>query len=375
MPSTRTLRIPATVDAIGQGADKAYSVSAIVSLRPQLSEMEDSSGAVKVPLARSGLTKTNSSNGKDNGWKGRGGGDNYSGAGGYFNRENSGFGNSYDRSAYGKGAGKDLPNGKNRAAGGAESWRPLAPAALVHSEQSWAKRNAQRRNHVDADTDEDAEVTRKLKGHMNKLTDANFENIYGQIKELLAKEKHVIVLVHEVFQKAITQHFFIDLYTKLTVELSKYLESAEYQGEQLTTTFKKILVNEVQQTFEDSLTNSKAFSDKDMDTHSDEYEEFVKKKTRITGNVKFIANLLREKMIASRLFIDVSRELLMQENELTLELLCILCEASGSMAKMGVVDNFQRNELYPKLTELSKSKNVKPRIRFKILDLVEKTKK
>eukprot|EP00392_Amoebophrya_sp_AT5.2_P017854 g18276.t1 len=211
---------------------------------------------------------------------------------------------------------------------------------------------------------------------MNKLTEKNFDSIYEQIIALLKKQRHVEVLMQEVFEKAVSQHFFIDIYTSLTKKLSDFLEhhaelfSVDEAGKKQT--FRVILLSQVQDTFEKSLTDSKDF-EMPNGNETEEYVAATKRKTRITGNVKFIGNLLREKLLASKIFVHVAQALSEDEsNELTLEMLCILCDTTGTAWMSGPVEQWAHMELLPHVLALSKDKKIKPRVRFMIQDLADR---
>eukprot|EP00392_Amoebophrya_sp_AT5.2_P003543 g3548.t1 len=231
------------------------------------------------------------------------------------------------------------------------------------------------RRHEDA---EDAAVHRKLKSLMNKLTEKNFDAIYEQIVALLKKQRHVEVLVQEVFEKAVSQHLFIDLYTSLTKKLADSLEhhaelfSLHKSGKKQT--FRVILLAQVQDTFEQSLTDSKDFEMRNgINDTDEECEAATKRKTRITGNVKFIGNLLRENLLASKIFVHVARALSEDEsNDLNLEMLCMLCETTGTAWMSGPVQQWAHKELLPHVQTLSKDKKIKPRVRHMIQDLVDR---
>ncbi|CAD7959183.1 unnamed protein product [Amoebophrya sp. A120] len=369
--------------------EATYTRADILALRPAIGDMEDKSGAVLVPHARMPLN--NNSGPMKNGSMNKQGGNNYE------NNRNSN---------HGKG-GSNHPSNNNFRRNDSSSealqdcWRPPA-VQLKLGENSWALSNKKRKDQdTTAESDEDAEVHRKLKSLMNKLTDKNFDSIYAQISCLIKKQRHIEQLMKEVFDKATTQHFFLDMYTKLTVQLNEDLREKYVAGEIIfeegeePKNFRTILLNDCQETFGDSLVNSQEFSIEKIDVESDEYEAFVKKKNTVTGNVRFIAMLLKEKMLASKVFNHICEELMSPQppkspgdektsasaagggghNELKLELLVILCEiVADSLIQSAAVCAFQRNSLFPELMDRSKDKKIKPRLRFMIQDCVEKMK-
>lgn len=57
---------------------------------------------------------------------------------------------------------------------------------------------------------EDAVIIRKMKGILNKLTEAKFDKLYADLLQSGIKTSvHFECLMKEVFDKAVTQHHFI----------------------------------------------------------------------------------------------------------------------------------------------------------------------
>merc|ERR1711959_408844 len=119
---------------------------------------------------------------------------------------------------------------------------------------------------------------------MNKLTMEKFDRISGQVIDLIAASSRpnrgIPVLMQMVFEKATTQHHFIDMYTSLCVKLHTWLTENEEQlsAGGANVSFKRILLNQCQNSFEQYLEPPEGF---DGLAGDDLYEAQVKYKTKM----------------------------------------------------------------------------------------------
>lgn len=82
-------------------------------------------------------------------------------------------------------------------------------AKLEVSENSWG---AQQRRLKSEAKDSKEQVSRTIKSILNKLTLEKFASLSQQLLECgIFSSEHLVVLTHEVFEKATTQHHFIDM--------------------------------------------------------------------------------------------------------------------------------------------------------------------
>ena len=113
---------------------------------------------------------------------------------------------------------------------------------------------------------------------LNKLATKNFDSICGQIIALLKKQRHVEVLMREVFERASSPftdpytkdraYLFVDLYTRLTKKVSDFLEGRRaepfrVEAEPVTglqqPSFQVMLLLLVHDAFEYSLEGARSF--------------------------------------------------------------------------------------------------------------------
>ena len=110
---------------------------------------------------------------------------------------------------------------------------------------SWAARNRQLKTEM---ADDDSEITRKLKSLLNKLSGDNFDRIFLQMTEVgISNDSQVRILMKEVFEKAVNQHFYIEVYTRLTLKLNDFIKNESQLNDKID--FRKILINECQELF------------------------------------------------------------------------------------------------------------------------------
>eukprot|EP00392_Amoebophrya_sp_AT5.2_P008210 g8229.t1 len=217
-------------------------------------------------------------------------------------------------------------------------------------------------------SDEAAASERKMQALLNKLTFEKFESVTTQMMELLAGLADLAAgipkLIAMLFQIATTQHHFVSLYTQLCQRIHAWLEQRESDADEKkatdadagTTTgapdevetgrgahkenasglssasssapaapveaaaapvpkttpatahsFKRALLNQCQASFEEYLTPDLEFE------HLSGEQLFaaqLKYKTKMVGNIKLVGELIRARMIASRIAICICADLL-----------------------------------------------------------------
>jgi hypothetical protein len=204
-------------------------------------------------------------------------------------------------------------------------------AALAVSENSFAARTRARRALAAEGAQEDAAtvVERSLKSLLNKLTLEKFADISGQLLEVPVKDtRHVEILIKEIFEKAITQHHLIEMYSDLCSLVHEHFQKIPPTGDPKFT-FKRLLLEECQASFERNLKPPMDFK-KIADEEERTLAEF-KYKNRRLGNVKFIGALLQRKMLAGKVFIAILEELLQSSSDESLESVAALLSTAGPL--------------------------------------------
>merc|ERR1719161_3145717 len=172
---------------------------------------------------------------------------------------------------------------------------------------SWAALARARRRAAEASAAEDPEVAvvRQARGILNKLTDTNFETLYKQLVGCgICSSTQLEALIMEIFEKATAQHGFLPMYVEICVRLNSHFEKEPIEGAD----FRKVLVGACQRTFEKTL-RFQPEVDKNL-SYEDRYEIELKFKTRMLGNIRFVGELLVRKLLAGKVLLAVSEELL-----------------------------------------------------------------
>jgi len=205
---------------------------------------------------------------------------------------------------------------------------------------------------------------------LNKLTIEKFDTLYVQLTSCgVCSTEHVEILVCEVFEKATTQHHFIGMYAELCTQLHKWFIDPNATRHTATAedgrTFKKILLNQCQQSFEQHLRPQ-------TDEKEDE-EAATARKNRMLGNLRFVGALLEKGMLASKISMAIVEELLADPTAVSMECLCVFLTSIGpSFDKKEWVHHVQLRAAFQKVQSLVNSdKQLPSRVRFLMQDVLD----
>jgi len=154
-----------------------------------------------------------------------------------------------------------------------------------------------------------------------------FPQLYDQLLACgIRTTGHVQALIKEVFQKATTQHHFIDMYADLCSLLNEHFMDSPI-SEDPKFNFKRLLLNECQSSFERHLTPPE-------DTkHIEDFDERSvaehKYKTRMLGTIRFVGALLVRKMLVAKVMLAICAELISDPTPEALESLAALLTVVG----------------------------------------------
>lgn len=169
-------------------------------------------------------------------------------------------------------------------------------------------------------------VERHVKSILNKMTRESFAKLYSQLLDCLAKtEAHegiISVVAREVFAKATLQHRFVEMYADVCTKLN---DDLHHMGMQVN--FRRALLDQCQQSFNLHLDPPRIDSAKDQE---DQYEQLVKYKTTMLGNIRLIGNLLNKGMLSAKIIFSCADELLSIGSPEALETLCVFLSTIGA---------------------------------------------
>ncbi|CAE7567434.1 unnamed protein product [Symbiodinium natans] len=194
------------------------------------------------------------------------------------------------------------------------NWRSMSSrpvrtiSAPVPKPKSVPKMPASPLSALGKDLTEMQKVERQVKSILNKLTWDKFDKLYEDLVAYCMVEnpdirsETVEVIARDVFKKATLQHNFIELYADLCARLD-----ADLKQRGIEVNFRRALLQQCQESFTVHLAPPEIDSCLD---YEEQYEMLVKYKTKMLGNVKLIAHLLRLRMLAAKIIFHCIEELI-----------------------------------------------------------------
>jgi len=212
-------------------------------------------------------------------------------------------------------------------------------------------------------------IRRQLKSILNKLTRDNYWSLHTQLLEVCFKargdEGLVEVLACELFAKATTEHEFVEMYADLCAVLH-----GELQDIGVKCSLNQALLRMCEQTFNRYL---EAFAVDDALTEDDQYVEYVKYKTKMLGNVKFMSQLLRRGMAPQKMLLLCAERLLSVNSADALETLSVLLTCASVDAPQ-CVEQQHMQQVFRRVSALAVDQQQPQRVRCLLQDLLDKWK-
>jgi hypothetical protein len=240
-----------------------------------------------------------------------------------------------------------------------------SPGDTKKEKTSWASQARARR--IAAAEDPEVAVVRQARGILNKLTDTNFETLYTQLVKCgirTATQLEAVVL--EIFEKATTQHGFLSMYVELCVRLNTHFQTEVIEGAD----FRKVLVGACQRTFEKNI-QTQPEVDPNL-CYEDRYEVELKFKTRMLGNLRFVGELLVRKLLAGKLLLAVSEELLSVGDGASIEAAATLLSVAGpAFDRKSWTFHPRLHAIFSMVRCMSKDQAIPMRVRCILKDLID----
>eukprot|EP00756_Hemistasia_phaeocysticola_P020059 Hpha_TRINITY_DN15697_c1_g10::TRINITY_DN15697_c1_g10_i1::g.98871::m.98871/K03260/EIF4G; translation initiation factor 4G len=233
-------------------------------------------------------------------------------------------------------------------------------------------------------------VARKVNGVLNRMTPEKFPKLLTEVLRLLTKEvrfsgENMRVLLGRtaamIFEKAVSEAVFADMYAELCQELHKQVDSLGVEsgetGEGIIKTSKQrlqaLLLNLCQKEFEASLRVQRQAL---IERGTADEEAELRAKQRKVGNITFIAALFKRQLMPEQIVHLVVQRLLNMSSQTCeppadsdIEILCKLLEVAGERMDRPAAAEYM-GRYFGRLRKLLTS-HPSSRARYLILGIVE----
>mmetsp|Transcript_19505 Transcript_19505/g.26972 ORF Transcript_19505/g.26972 Transcript_19505/m.26972 type:complete len:785 (-) Transcript_19505:323-2677(-) len=224
-------------------------------------------------------------------------------------------------------------------------------------------------------------LLRSVKGILNKITPEKFEKLSDQIVNIgitTADLLHKVISL--IFDKAVAEPTFCQLYSRLCVKLSKALpEFPPAEGEDKPMTFRRILLNTCQEEFEGATAQRAAAMQEIAEggNLTPEEKEFKLRlvKLKTLGNIRLIGELFKEKMIMEKILHACITDLLGKPRDVppdeNVEALCNLLTTVGKNLDLAPRSKAFVEGYFQRLNNFTKNESMPSRIRFMCKDVID----
>ncbi|XP_030319770.1 eukaryotic translation initiation factor 4 gamma 3 isoform X2 [Calypte anna] len=253
---------------------------------------------------------------------------------------------------------------------------------LKKAENAW-KPSLKRENQTeDPENVKTQELFRKVRSILNKLTPQMFNQLMKQVTDLTVDtEERLKGVIDLVFEKAIDEPSFSVAYANMCRCLvTLKVPMADKPGS--TVNFRKLLLNRCQKEFEKDKADDDVFEKKQKELEAattpeektrlhDELEEAKDKaRRRSIGNIKFIGELFKLKMLTEVIMHDCVVKLLKNHDEESLECLCRLLTTIGKDLDFEKAKP-RMDQYFNQMEKIVKERKTSSRIRFMLQDVID----
>ncbi|XP_039611651.1 eukaryotic translation initiation factor 4 gamma 3-like isoform X4 [Polypterus senegalus] len=226
------------------------------------------------------------------------------------------------------------------------------------------------------------ELFRKVRSILNKLTPQMFNQLMKQVADLtIDTEERLKGVIDLVFEKAIDEPSFSVAYANMCRCLAT-LKVQMTDKPNSTVNFRKLLLNRCQKEFEKDKVDDDVFERKQKELESaalqserdrlqEELEEAKDKaRRRSIGNIKFIGELFKLKMLTEAIMHDCVVKLLKNHDEESLECLCRLLTTIGKDLDFEKAKP-RMDQYFAQMEKIVKERKTSSRIRFMLQDVID----
>lgn len=241
-----------------------------------------------------------------------------------------------------------------------------------------------RKDNISEEQHKTDELYKKFRGILNKLTPEKFDTLLDKVKTLeIHDQKRLEGVIDLVFEKAIDEPNFSEAYAAMCNKLSMLKVPADNPTTpDQCVNFRALIINRCQKQFEIAKVDEHVLK---LEKELAECNDPVKKKElqlmleeenrrirmRSVGNVRFIGELYKLKMLTSKIMDYCMKYLIDKVEEEKLECLCKLLTTIGEQVENET--NSQIDSIFKKMQDIvdRKSNKISSRVRFMIQDVIE----
>nr|XP_030717565.1 eukaryotic translation initiation factor 4 gamma 1 isoform X5 [Globicephala melas] len=258
---------------------------------------------------------------------------------------------------------------------------------LNKAEKAWkpsSKRTVTDKDRGEEDTDgsKTQDLFRRVRSILNKLTPQMFQQLMKQVTQLaIDTEERLKGVIDLIFEKAISEPNFSVAYANMCRCLMA-LKVPTTEKPTVTVNFRKLLLNRCQKEFEKDKDDDEVFEkkQKEMDEAATAEERGRLKeeleeardiaRRRSLGNIKFIGELFKLKMLTEAIMHDCVVKLLKNHDEESLECLCRLLTTIGKDLDFEKAKP-RMDQYFNQMEKIIKEKKTSSRIRFMLQDVLD----
>ncbi|XP_039986566.1 eukaryotic translation initiation factor 4 gamma 1-like [Xiphias gladius] len=226
------------------------------------------------------------------------------------------------------------------------------------------------------------ELFKRVRSILNKLTPQKFQQLMKQVTELtIDTEERLKGVIDLTFEKAISEPDFSVAYANMCrCLMGLKVQTIDKPG--VTVNFRKLLLNRCQKEFEKDKDDDEIFEKKQKELEAasgeeekqrliDELEDFKDKaRRRSLGNIKFIGELFKLKMLTEVIMHDCIVKLLKNHDEESLECLCRLLSTIGKDLDFEKAKP-RMDQYFNQMEKIIKERKTTSRIRFMLQDVLD----
>jgi len=231
------------------------------------------------------------------------------------------------------------------------------------------------------------ELERNVLSILNKLTPQKFKTLVDKMLQLkIDNDDKLSKAIELIFEKAVTEPGFSVAYANMCRVLTDNFKTPTKLGDKSTSTaqFRKVLLNKCQKEFEKESSDEKLLEEDRQKSFATEEEKKIymeeldyrelTNRRRMLGNIRFIGELFKLKMISENIMHDCILKLLRAEKQDSLEdqLEC-LCKLLSTIGKD--LDHMKAkprmDQYFHQIQKIIEKRKISSRIKFALKDVID----